>query len=232
MDEAMSMENPTGRGEPVDQTVAGAAGGTKLDPAVYQMQVKKYNAVIIHLMYSEEMRADVLAMIDKSDDPFITVPTAVNQIIKEVDRIFEKQGIKISNEVRLAGASVVLADLLEIGKAKGFFEIADDEIEALLEDTIQMYVQRGLEDGSIDPIQLQIDTEQLMTKEQRAAGQAFAQKHGVPTSLSSQQIMEQYGNSKAREARLSAEDKFSKERAKMQQRPPQQPPQPLPQGGQ
>lgn len=234
MDEAMMMqgqppaENPTGRGEPVAPTIAGAAGKAPFDPKVFQAQVQKYSAVIIHLMYSEEMKADLIAMIDKSDDPFITVPTAVNQVIADVDRIFSKQGITVSNEVRLAGSQIVLNDLLEIGKAKGFFTVTEEEIPELMEDTLQMYIKKGLDNGSIDPVQLQIDGESLMNEQQRAGGQAFAEHQGIPLELSQQQIMEQYGNNKAQQAKLAAEDKFSRERAKLVQ---QQQQQPQPQGG-
>lgn len=111
--------------------------------------------------------------------------------------------------------------------AKGFFEISEEEIPALFEDTLQMYIQQGLEDGSIDPIQLQIDGEQLMSEEQRAGGQAIGQHYGVPMNLSQSQIMEQYGNKRAEQGRMKAEDNFSRERARAAQQQQQQP-----QGGQ
>lgn len=229
MPEAMDMSqgNPTGRGEAVGPTLPGAAGEKPFDAKLFQMQFRKYMTVVVHLMYSKEMKAHTLAMIKSSDDPFITVPTAVNQVIKDTDKIFAKQGINITNEIRLAASQVILNDIIEIGRSQQIFDVTEEEIPQLMEDVMQMYIENGLKDGSIDPIQLQIDGEKLMTKEQLAGGQAFAAKGGIPLSLSQQQMTEQYGNSRARQARIEAEDKFSRERA----RTVQQQQQPQPQGG-
>lgn len=213
-----AIEGAAPRG--VEPTLAGAAG-KPVDTKLLQAQIKKYSAVLIHLMYSKEMKEQTVNMISSSDDPFISIPMAANQVIKEADRVFKKQGIEVSNVVRLSGAQIVVADMIEIGKAKGFFQIEDEEVPALFEDTLQLYIENGLKDGSIDPIQLQIDGEQLMTKEQRAGGQALGQHFGVPMNLSQAQIMEQYGNQRALQGQMKAEDNFSRERARMAQAPPQ-----------
>jgi hypothetical protein len=160
------MENP--KDQMVDPALPQA--GDPNDPAVKKTmeQAKGYETILKNILHGKETREQVLGML--TDDPLTSLPEAAMNVNDIAMRTMESGGVKVSAEVQMVASSFLLDDLSMLGEASQKFTLEDGDMEAILEDTFQIYIKRGLDDGSIDPIQLQLETEKLMTEEQIAAG--------------------------------------------------------------
>lgn len=118
---------------------------------------------------------------------------------------FEQNGVKVDLNTQFNASQFLINDLMEIGSRFGFFEVTQDDFAPLLEDSLQTYVERGLKDGTIDPVELQLTAEKFTTENQRIAGLYHGQKNGVPPAPQQQQIIYQIQQNAAREA--TAEEK-------------------------
>lgn len=182
------------------------------DPQAQQITKKAegYKTMLMTLLHSKETREDVLDILRGSNDPYITVPQAAMAVNDMGVVNMERGGVKVEPAVQLASSQYLLEDLVQLGQAIGQFQEAD--MEALSEDTYQIYVERGVKDGSIDPIQLQLEAEQLMTDNQLAAGTAMGAGQ-VPGRPSQQAMTEQYASK-----RVGAERQRATEKAAMQKK--------------
>ena len=196
---------PTSRGaqgdQPVDKYTGGmppGGGGQEVDPKI-QGQIDSFKSVLMKVMHSKETRGGVLDILKSSEDPFSTFPTAAVAINDMAVSLMSKGGNQVSFAVQLGASEYLISDLLHLGyAAAGWDELAEEEVKSLYEDTIQIVISRGLNDGSIDPIQLQLEGQDLMTEDQRRAGDMMAKDADIPSDPSQQVMMEQYSNSNVR----------------------------------
>jgi hypothetical protein len=120
----------------------------------------------------------------------------INSMMEQEAR---KGGRPPSLELLFQAGIVVVGDLIEIGNAKGIFDIQDEqEIGAILQGTMQKYIEKGLKDGTIDPVELQQKAEAMLAPEDREAALGMAEREGVPVEPNEHTAMEVYADKKVR----------------------------------
>lgn len=182
-EEALVAQEDT-TGSPPLEGEAGAEGKelSKADQA--------YLSGLMKLLHSKETAPSVEEML-KSGPPEKTVPVVALQINSQMEEAVAK---KPSLETSLIAGTYLVQDLIEIGNTAGYFDIQDEEsIRPILQDTIQQYIEKGLADGSIDPVELQEKVEPLMSEDQKATGMQAAELTGVPTAPTQDTAMAAYG---------------------------------------
>ena len=195
------------------------AGSEEIDPQT-KSRIEAFNVVLMNIMHSEQTREEVLNMLkddgdddEATNDPFLTIPNAAVSINDMAVTLMAEKQIKVGFDIQLAGSVLVLNDLVELGIAtKLWEELPEEDVAMIYEDTLQIVIERGLEDGSIDPIQLQLDAESLMNEDQKRGGDALAQEKGLGAEPSSQAMSEQHAQGRERKAMEEATSKAAKEK--------------------
>lgn len=184
------------------------------DIAKVKERSAKYTNVLKTLIHSPETRNDVVKTLKSNPDPFMTVPLLSNQINDMAKQQMKEGGVEVGHDVQLASSEFLIGDLLMLGEASGAFEMpSKEDMVEIFQDSMEMYIQKGLKNGSIDPIQLQLDAEKLLNDVEKDGGLMLADKTGVPRELSQAQITEQFGQQKKREALAEVADRDSKQKA-------------------
>lgn len=164
----------------------------QVDPKV-QREIEAYISGLSKMLHGKETRNQVLSML-KSAEPQIAIPQTALTVNMQMEQAISSKGKKPSLDVLAAAAQFLVGDLLEIGNAAGIFNIQDEQqIGAILTDTMQQYIEKGLKDGSIDPIELQQKAEPLMDEEHRALGMEAAKRTGIPLEPDQNTAMQAYG---------------------------------------
>jgi hypothetical protein len=192
-------------------------------------RIDTFNTVLINLMHSEQTKNETLTMLkddgdedDSESDPFISIPNAAVTINDMGVALMAESGVTVDFAVQLAGSSLLINDLIQLGYAAELWdELSTEEIKAIYEDALQIVIERGLKDGSIDPIQLQLDAEGLMDENQKSAGSQLAQEKGLGEEPSEQAVMEQHGRSRELKAKQDASSRVAKEKDRALQMQPE-----------
>jgi len=218
------MENQdAGRGQEVTQ-VTGGFDPESPDFKEVQRGAETYSIVLMKFLHGPQTRDLVMDILKSSKEPFDTVPEAMNKLNEMAAKTAEQGGQEISQDVQLAASVFLFSDIVDLGEAAGIFQVPEEERIELYQDCLELHVQKGLKDGSIDPIQLQLDTEELLTEQQKAGGMGLAEFSGTPTELSQAQMTEQYAKGEVRKADAGRLDQETKEKAQaLPKGPPQQP---------
>ena len=191
-------------------------------PPELKAELDAYRTIINKFLHSDQMRDKTLALLE-SKDIDIAVPLGAIQIDQLAFRA--TQG-KVSSTARLAGSVHIVGDLIELGIAAQYWpEPSEEEIGVIYQDTLQDFIETGLADGTIDPIELQQSVEPLMSDEQRKVGSAYAEKTGVPMEVNPHVAM---GNSQKMESNKEA---LAAQQAQPKPKPQQQPQQAQGQAG-
>ena len=183
-------------------------------------KIDSYVVALMYELHGSETRDDVLDILKNGKDPYIGIPEAAMAVNDAAVAKFEQNGVKVDLNTQFNASQYLVNDLMEIGSRFGFFEVTQDDFAPLLEDSLQTYVERGLKDGTIDPIELQLTAEKFTSENQRIAGLYHGQENGVPPAPQQQQIIYQIQQNAAREA--TAEEKKKQAVAAGQQQKLQQ----------
>lgn len=170
-----------------------------------QDKIDSYVVALMYELHGSETRDDVLDILKNGKDPYIGIPEAAMAVNDAAVAKFEQNGVKVDLNTQFNASQFLINDLMEIGSKFGFFEVTQDDFAPLLEDSLQTYVERGLKDGTIDPVELQLTAEKFTSENQRIAGLYHGQENGVPPAPQQQQIIYQIQQNAAREA--TAEEK-------------------------
>lgn len=185
------MEEAQGQGDPmmgqegglVQDAQALAMGEGDVDPKL-KASMEDYTAVLMNVIHSPETNGSVVEMLSGGPAQE-SIPFTANQVNDMVlQSIAKKQGAKKPEDaVLMAGAIYLVTDLAELGNAADVFEqpVGEQDMAPLLQKTMQSYIQKGLKDGTIDPVQLQTDTEPYLNEEQRGVGLMMGNELGQPT---------------------------------------------------
>lgn len=184
-------------------------------PPELQHKIDVMRTATIKLLHGKDTQKPILDML--SAGPLTeSVPKAALQ----VNDMLEKT-VKPEVDVVLANSVTLVSDLIEIADAAGIAPTPpEEEIVGIFQDTLQGYIEKGLKDGTIDPVELQAAVEPLMNGEQRGAGQEMMKAEGLPEAATQDMATEKM----IREAQMA-------ERAKMKQSVQQAPPQGMLQQG-
>lgn len=182
---------------------------------------KDYEVVLINLIHSKETRDDVIDMLKSNPDPYISIPQAILTINDMGVKAMKQGGMEISTGAQLVASQFLFDDIVELGKASSSFELGEADIPAIMEDTYQAYVEKGLGDKSIDPIQLQVEVQKAMTEEQVAGGLVMGQGK-VPNQPSQQAMVQQQVDTSVHQATSQQRASIAKQDAKGKQQALQQ----------
>lgn len=170
----------------------------QMNPKV-QKEAEAYITGLSKMLHSKETSRQVVGMLE-AGDPQVTVPETALQVNSMMEQSVKK---KPSLDVLVNAGAFLVSDLIEIGNAAGIFEITEPEqIEPILKSTMQTYIEKGLADGSIDPVELQNMAEPMMDEEHRAAGLEGAEMFGVPTEANETTAMSVYGAQQKRKGMM------------------------------
>ena len=162
---AQAQGQPQEQGQPVDPN----------DPKLKEImhKAKNYETVLINIIHSDKTRDAVIDLLKSNKDPLIVMPEAISTINDMGVQAMKRGGIDVEVGVQLVGSQFILDDLVQLATASKSLEVTEEDLPAILEDTYQMYVEKGFKDKTIDPIQLQLEVQKIMTPEQAIAGIAM-----------------------------------------------------------
>lgn len=188
------------------------------DPKTQEIikKAKGYETVLKNLIHGKKTRDEVINMLKAGGDALVSVPQTAMTINDMGIATMKQGGIDLDPAVQMVASAYLVDDLLALGDACQAFEAEEDMVEAIMEDTYQMYIERGLKDKSIDPIQLQIEAQKAMTKEQAAAGSMMG-AGSVPGQPSQQAMTEQYAQGRVNETVQADKAKQAKQGAQQKQ---------------
>lgn len=181
---------------------SGAEGeeGEAQDPKM-KSKVDAYVSVLTELLHSPKSRDSVTDVLMKDSDPFNTVPQLAVSVNDMGVNLMKQSNVEVPFSVQLAASTYLIEDLIHLGyAAAGWDQLDDTDIAGIYEDTLQIVIERGLKDGSIDPIQLQMETEPMLNENQKAAGQYGAQEAGLDSAPSQGAMIDQHTKGKLRQA--------------------------------
>ena len=162
------------------QALQAQGGGKKLDP-VMQKKIDTYTALLMKIMHGKKSRNKVMDML-KNGEPSQSIPaTALT-----VNDIAERTAKVKDYNVILGASPYLISDLVEIGTSAGLFQLVPEQIQQIYQDTLQKYIEAGIKEGKIDPVQLQADVEPMLNDQQRQQGMQIGQEAGLPTQANEQ----------------------------------------------
>ena len=146
-----------------------------------EKKMETYVASLMHMIHSDETSKDVLEML-KAAPPEESIPEVVLQLNSMVEQSFQGHQGGVEDEVKIAGGLYAVADLAELGNAAGLWDrqLQQEEVIKIFEKTASKYIHKGLKDGTIDPIELQRDTEPLLPPEVREKASLIQKELGLP----------------------------------------------------
>jgi len=188
-------QQPTEGSAPLEP--ASAPQGEKAQEMLSEAD-QAYIGGLMKMLHSKETAPLVEEML-QAGEPGDTIPRIANQINDQMEQAVKK---KPALETALAAGIYLVQDLIEIGRAAGYFDVTEDQMQPIFRDTMQIYIEAGLNDGSIDPIELQEKVEPLMDEQQKATGLQAAELTGVPKQATEQTAMAAYGAKRERQGMM------------------------------
>lgn len=220
------MMEQAGQQQPQRQP-QGQPQGKEMPPAL-KKKVTAYNAGISQMLHNPKTRNGVYEML-KGGQPEVDIPKAAIAVNKQMEKAVSKEG-KPSLTVLLQGGLFTVGELIDIGHAGGFFQLEEQDVGLILQDTIQQYIETGLKDKSIDPVELQEAVEPLLNEEQRGIGAQVGQQAGMDERPGTSAAMEKYAGQQVARAEKRFSDKAAGEAKAQRSDANRQPKQQQPQG--
>lgn len=164
-------------------------------PPALKKEMEGFVGAVSKLLHGKETKSKVYEML-QSAPPDKSVPEATFQAVSRVMGAMKQGGKKPSMEAVLSGTVFATGELIEIGNAGGFFEqeIGEQNIQPVLQASIQRTIEEGVKARWIDPIELQTKMEGMLSPEQKQMGLMAGQRTGIPAQAGSAQAMEQYAS--------------------------------------
>ena len=171
-------------------------------PPQAKREVEAYVLGLSKMLHSKETSRKVLDML-KSGPPEQVIPYTALQVNQQMESAVTAKGKKPSLDTLFAAGQFLVGDLIEIGNAAGIFQLeTEEQIAPIVQNTFQVYIEKGLKNGTIDPIELQKKVEPLMPEEHRQLGLQAAKRTGVPEQPDEGTAMEVYAMQRMRKGAL------------------------------
>jgi len=160
-----------------------------------------YISGLMKMLHSPQTSGQVVSIL-KSAPPERSIPEATLLVNEQMEKAIQQKGQKVPLETKLVGGAYLVQDLIEIGNAAQAYEqeIPEDAVPMLLEVAMEGYIKKGLDDGTIDPVELQQKIEPLMRKGQRENGLLMGEMTDVPPEPNQRTAMEKYATDRERAA--------------------------------
>lgn len=172
-----------------------------------QRKAEAFNSVISKMLHNKKTSGNVVQMLS-SAPPEVSLPETTLSIMQHVEGMLSKRGDNPSLNIKLNGGIFTFNELNDIGNEAGLWQLSQEEaFSQYFEATAKRYIEKGLKEGTIDPVELQKEVEPLMNEEQRAEGEFIRKESGIP---------EVPGEDAARE--MYATKRVSQERNRMQRK--------------
>lgn len=173
----------------------------QLDPKT-EKEMQAYVLGLSKMLHSKQTSPKVLEML-KAGQPEQTIPHTAMILNQQMEDAVRAKGKSPSLDTLFAAGQFLVGDLIEIGNAAGIFQLeTEEQIAPIVQNTFQVYIEKGLKDGTIDPIELQKKVEPLMPEEHRQLGLEAARRTGVPEQPDETTAMEMYAMQRVRKGAL------------------------------
>lgn len=167
-----------------------------------EQEINGYITALSRLLHSKETSGSIMEML-KAGPPEQTIPRAALAVNMQMEQATTKRGKPPSLDILLNAGAFLVNDLVEIGNAAGIFKIeTEEQVAPIVQTTFQMYIEKGLKDGTIDPVELQQRVEPLMGEEHKALGMEAASRTGIPPEADQSTAMQAYGAEQRRQGAL------------------------------
>lgn len=171
-------------------------------PPKVRQEMEAYITGLSKLMHGKESSGQIFEML-KGGEPQKTIPATALAVNSMMEGALKQRGSPPSLDVVLAGGQFIISDLIEIGNASGIFNITTEEqIGPILQDTMQQYIEKGLDEGTIDPVELQQKAEPLMNQNDFDQGMQLAGQADIPMEPNQNTAMQSYGAKMERKGML------------------------------
>lgn len=178
-----------------------------IDPKL-EKEAQAYVSGLSNMIHSKGTRNQVYEIL-KSGPPESSIPQASLLVNGQMEKAISAKGSKPSLDVLLVAGVYLVHEMVEIGDAGGFFKVNEEQLASITQDTMQQYITKGLEDGSIDPVELQKAVEPLMNEEQKTMGLEAGEAMGVPPKAGQSAAMEQYASGRVRDVENKMANKMA-----------------------
>lgn len=163
----------------------------QLDPKS-KKEIEAYILGLSKMLHSKETSGKVVEML-RSGPPEKMIPHTALLINQQMEDTVRAKGKNPTLETLLAAGQFMVGDLIEIGNAAGIFQLeTEEQIAPIVKETFQKYIEAGLKNHTIDPIELQQKVEPLMPEEHRQLGLEAAKRTGIPEKPDESTAMEMY----------------------------------------
>jgi hypothetical protein len=211
-EQALAMgpeEEPMGQGFSREEFLEGAQQGASyegraehlkemMDPQQMQdippgmmKQLETINAAMVDMIYDPKTKGQVQKTL-QDGPPEMTVPAVTNMIMGRFEDIMRPKNGNMSLDMKLAVGVNTFSEIQDLASRMGILpkEVSEDQQQAMLKSAMQQYIQKGLKDKSIDPVELQMAVEPLLTPEEQLIGRGVGEQTGTPGGPTNQ-IMQQ-----------------------------------------
>lgn len=164
-----------------------------------QHQMDAYIMTLMNIVHSDQTGNSMVELL-KAGPPEQSVPQASLEANAIVEKALKGKGIEPKDEVKMAGAMYLAADLTELGNSSGAWEQPVEDPQAVIgyfQSTLQKYVHKGIKEGTIDPVELQAQTEPMLNEQQLAVGIKGAEALELPPSPTASMGMDEYAKRKS-----------------------------------
>lgn len=198
------------------QSNEGVGGmGVKESPK-QQKKTERYMSSLASLVHNGKTK-DAIYEALQSTSPDKSIPATALQINEKVESAVREKGGKPALTTMFNSMLFLTTELATIGQEGGFFQLSREDVIPIYENTLKQYIQKGLKDRTIDPIELQKTAESYMTPEQRQQGLALAKENGVSQEAGSMAAMEMYADQRVQKERGVFQRKADAELQQQQQ---------------
>lgn len=179
LEAAEAGASPEGRGQHMLQLLEGE-GIQEADPAMLE-QLDSINGAMVDMMYNPKTKASVQKML-KSGPPEMAIPATTNMLMQRFEDIMTPKNGPMDLQMKLGVGVMTFSEVQELAQQMGVIpkELNEQQMQGMLQATIQQYIQKGLKEKTIDPIELQLQVEPLLTPEEQAMGRGMSSETGTP----------------------------------------------------
>lgn len=168
-----------------------------------QKDITAYTTGLSRMLHGPDTQPNVMSMLE-SGEPEQVIPQVALTVNAQMEEAVRQKGKPPTLEVLLNASAFLVGDLIEMGNAAGIFQIeSEEQVQPILQGTLQMYIEKGLADGTIDPVELQTAIEPLMSDEHKELGLRGGEMSGIPATANEQTALNAHG-AKERRAGMQA----------------------------